>query len=241
MINNYSNFEFNLVSEKEEVYQKIIDIFHDLAMECHVFGSIARGDSDPYSDIDICFTFKDENMQNVLKKRLEYFSKIEEIVHICEAPQNSPVNGKYSCVLFKTQHSIVHVDFYLCPLSTSHTTKEGKKIFGDIDLPIRELELNPKKVLVDKNYRIDFFLTFIFGGIKKLLRDNKEPLQDIFKEYSYLQDRYDIKVEPLIETSHSFETLKTIISNIMQVSNEKQRFALLEISDFLEQVEVNFL
>jgi predicted nucleotidyltransferase len=239
MTKTYSDFESNLVLKREELSQKIIDTFRDLAIECHLFGSTARGDSDSYSDIDIWFTFEDKNIQTVIEKRLEYFSKIGKIVLIQEAPQNSPIGGKYSCVLFKIEDYIIHVDFYFCPLSTSFITKDSKKIFSDIDLPKGEIGLNPQKVLVDKNYRIDFFIAFVFGGIKKLVRNDEKPLNYVLREYSYLRDRYDIKVEPLIETKHSFETLKIIISNIMKVSNEKQRLSLVKISDFLKQVELN--
>lgn len=239
MINSYSDLESKLISEREEIHNKIVDTFRDLAIECHLFGSIARGDSDPYSDIDIWFTFEDNNIQNVVENRLKYFSKIGEIVHTCEAPQNSPIDGKYSCLLFKTQRGIVCVDFYFCPLSTSFVAKDSKKIFGDIDLPKGEIDLNPQKVSIDEDYRIDFFISFIFGGIKKLARKDEKPFDGILREYSYFQERYNIEIKPLGEVEESFKTLRTIISNTMKVSNERQRLTLIKIGDFLEQVELN--
>lgn len=52
--------KYVLVSTREEILKKLGNLFIDSAIEAHVFGSVARGDADFYSDIDIWFTFKDE-------------------------------------------------------------------------------------------------------------------------------------------------------------------------------------
>jgi hypothetical protein len=52
------------------------------------------------------------------------------------------------------------VDLYLCPSVNSFITSESKKLFG-IDLPLNEMGLNPQKVKVDEDYRVDFLICFI--------------------------------------------------------------------------------
>lgn len=220
--------------------QQIQKVFEPIAIEGHVFGSIARGDTDVFSDIDIWLVFKDEDMSEVLEKRFEYYTKVGEIVHIVEPPQNSPVNGVQSAVLYKTKVGLFIVDYSLCPLSTAYITKESKKLFGEIDLPMGEAGFNPQKVTVPESYRIDFFISFIFNGIKKLVRKDGDAFDHVLKEYEYLSSRYGLTVKELDRKDRSFDTLKEIIKNIYDLSTEKQKKALVEIGLFLEMVEKNY-
>lgn len=135
---------------REKILNDTINVFRDKAIEAHMFGSVGRGDSDELSDIDIWFTCKDSDIKDVLAKRMELYSEIGEIVHLCEPPQNAPIDGVHSFVLYKTEVGLLQVDLYLCPQSTSFLTKDSKKIFGEIDLPRRELSLNPNRVLDER-------------------------------------------------------------------------------------------
>ena len=146
----------------------------------------------------------------------------------------------YSFVLYKTKAKLLQqVDFYLCPRSTSFITNESKKLFGNLDLPNGELILNSQKVIVSEFYRIDFFITFIFIAIKKLIRSNPNTLEQLFSEYGYLTKCYDIQTEPLINTENTFEVLEKVISNINKIANKKQKQALSEILDFIKQIRAN--
>lgn len=237
MQNTQSDFEGNLTAERNELLDKLVSVFRDLVLEGHLVGSMARGDSDPHSDIDIWFTLSDTEAESIISTRFDVYSKVGEIVHICEAPQNSPINGKFSGILFRTENGIIHADISLCPQSTSFITKESRTIFGGIDLPDGVLGLNPHKVSVDGDYRIDFMVCMIFGGIKKIVRKEESALKDVLLEYNYLEDRYNIKTGELSDLGHSFNTLREVISNIVKISNERQATALIEILNFLEKVE----
>ena len=215
----------DLIKARDEKLVRIEEIFKDIAIEGHIFGSIARGDADVFSDIDIWLIFKDEDMSNVLEKRFEYYAEAGEVVHVVEPPQNSPLNGVQSAVLYKTKAGLLVVDYSLCPLSTAFITKESKKLFG-VALPIGEAGFNPQKVTVPESYRIDFFTGFIFNGIKKVVRKDIKGFSNILKEYDYLSSRYGINVKKLNNTSATFVTLKEIIKNIYNLSTEKQKNAL---------------
>jgi hypothetical protein len=132
---------------------------------------------------------------------------------------------------------LLQVDIYLCPKSTSFLTKDSRKVFGEIDLPQGELGYNPKKVVVDKAYRIDFVIGFTFTSIKYLVRKKPDALDGLFREYEYLSERYGIKVDPLISKENNFETLRQIITNLKKAANEKQSKALSEIEEFSFKVE----
>lgn len=216
--------------------QKIKKIFEEIAIEGHFFGSMARGTADEFSDVDVWLTFRNEDMTQALENRFEYYAQIGDIVHIVEPPQNSPVGGIQSTVLYKTKVGLFIVDYSLCPLATAFITKEGKKLFG-LDLPLGEAGFNPQKIVVLESYRIDFFISFIFNGIKKLVRKDDAGFDHVLREYEYLSSRYGLEVKELTRADHSFDTLKEIIKNIYELSTDRQKKALIEISAFIKIVE----
>lgn len=232
-----SHFHRHLIRARDQALNDAQKVFQDKAIESHMFGSVARRDSDPYSDLDVWFTVKDEDIEAILAHRLKYYSQIGKIVHVCEAPQNRPINGIHSSVLYKNYAGLLGVDLYICPKSTSFLTKDSKKVFGEIDLPQGELSYNPNKVVVDETYRIDFIIGFTFTAIKYLIRKKPDALDGLFREYDSLGERYEIKVEPLISRENSFETLRQIIANLKKVGNERQNNALSEIVEFSFKVE----
>ncbi len=231
-----SEVEMKLISTREDLLRKLETLFNGKAVEAHMLGSVARQQADAYSDIDIWFTFKDENFDETYKKRFEYYVNLGDIIHSCEAPQNAPINGVHTALLIRSQDGVILVvDIYLCPLSTSFITDEGRKLFGT-KLPVRVMGFNQKKVTVDKNYRIDFFICFIFNTIKKLARHEQVPLEGLLREYEYLHKNYSISVGDLDNKEQDLNTLDRVIENIQKVANEKQKEALVVIRDFTRMV-----
>src|SRR3989344_5291067 len=192
-VNNEKEQELTLA--REAIFKRLETLFKNKAVEAHVFGSVARGDTDAYSDIDIWFTFNDVDYEEVYKNRFEYYAQIGNIVHSCEAPQNAPIDGIHTALLIEVNNNIVVVDIYLCPLSTAYITDDGKKLFG-MDLPKGAIGYNPKKIKVDENYRIDFFIGFIFNSIKKLARKKENPLEVVLYEYQnkFIDSNVAIKI-----------------------------------------------
>ena len=228
--------ETNLISTRENIFEKLKKLFENKAVEAHVFGSVARGDTDAYSDIDIWFTFIDDDFKEIHEKRFEYYQLIGDIVHICEAPQNAPIGGVHTAILVRTNtEGILAIDVSLCPLSSSYITEEGKTLLG-IDLPKGTIGYNPKKVQVDKNYRLDFFICFIFNAIKKIARNEQFPLEGVLREYENLYKNYGIPVEPLERVEQDLRTLENIIENTKKVANEKQKETLIIIHNFAQRV-----
>ncbi len=219
---------------REKILEKIKIVFEGIAIEGHLFGSIAGGTSDIYSDIDIGFTFRNDRVAEILKNRFEYYSQIGDIIHVCEPPQNAPVNGIQSSIIYKTKAGLIVVDYSLSPQSTSFAIDGSKKLFGEITLPIGELGYNPKKVIVSETYRIDFFISTIFVSIKKLLRNNENALGFLFGEYKNLKERYNIPVKELTSIENTIRSLEEVIKNIKKVANEKQQGTLVEIETFIK-------
>jgi predicted nucleotidyltransferase len=216
---------------------KIQYAFEKVALEGHLLGSLARGTADYFSDVDVWFTFADEDFSTVSEKRFEYYEKVGEIVHICEPHQNAPVNGIFSTVLYKTKVGLIVVDYYLCPKSSSFATIESKKLFGDIVLPIGETELNPQQKILSDSYRIDFLICFAMNTIKKLFRKQENALEALYNEYNYLGERYGMVTPPLTNTDTTFLALEQVIKNMRSIANEKQIETLEEILHFAREVQ----
>jgi predicted nucleotidyltransferase len=217
--------------------EKIKKVFEEAgAIEAHLQGSMARGNTDEYSDIDIWLTFKDEEFETIKEKRFEYYAQVGEVLHVTEAPQNAPTGGIFSGVIYKTKVGLLVVDYSLCPLSTSYKTDDYKKLFGDIELPEGEFQYNSEKVSLSETYRLDFFISIINGSIKKHLRNNENALGFLISEYQNLIERYDIPVKPLTSNENSFSTLKEIIENVKKVATEKQIKVLEEIEISIKNI-----
>lgn len=233
---NIKEIEQDLVSARNEILTNLKVVFKDKAIESHVFGSIARGDADAYSDIDIWFTFDDSNYEEIYQNRFEYYSQVGKIIHSCEAPQNAPIGGVHTALLIKTdRNNIVVVDIYLCPLSTAYITEEGKKLFG-VDLPHGTIGYNPNKIKVGENYRVDFFIGFIFSSIKKLVRNEEKPLESVLYEYQNKFIDSNISITPLVSNDQNFTTLEKIIENVHKIANDRQKETLAIIRDFARKI-----
>lgn len=230
-----SEKETNLVLIRERLLKKLEGLFENKAVEVHVFGSVARGDADAYSDIDIWFTFNDSDYEDVYKNRFEYYNQIGNIIHYCEAPQNAPIDGVHTALLVEENGDVVVVDIYLCPLSTAYITDDGKKLFG-LDLPKGTIGYNPNKIKVDENYRIDFFIGFIFNSIKKLARKNDNPLEAVLYEHQNKFIDSNITITPLVSKEQNLDTLESIIENVHEIANDKQKKTLAIIRDFARRI-----
>ncbi len=227
--------EKSLILSRNYLIEKLECLFKNKSVEAHIFGSVARGDADAYSDIDIWFSFNDFDYEDVYKNRFEYYAKIGNIVHLCEAPQNAPIDGVHTAFLVEENDSIVVIDIYLCPISTAYITDDGKKLFG-IDLPKGIIGYNPNKKKVDENYRIDFFIGFIFNSIKKLARKKDNPLEAVLYEYQNKFIDPNIAVAPLVSKEQNLETLELIIENVYKIANDKQKQTLTTIRDFARKI-----
>src|SRR5436190_740380 len=103
---NLREFRELKIKGRETLRQKIVKTFSGLgAIAIHQFGSGIIGYRDEVSDMDIWITFLDDTVGEMINKRDEIYSTISQILIKNEAPQNSPLGGKYSMVIFDTGES----------------------------------------------------------------------------------------------------------------------------------------
>jgi predicted nucleotidyltransferase len=95
-----------------------------------LFGSLARGDADDLSDIDLWVVVSDEHIAEVVAARREYVSQLGEPLLIEEAPQNAPVSGAYLLVLYPGEAGPQQVDWYWQPRSDARVPQKVRVLFN---------------------------------------------------------------------------------------------------------------
>jgi len=115
-------------------------------------GSIARGDDDDYSDVDMYAVVSSENLEAFLNKRIQYLEKYKPLVFWCEEDFVAPqIIGVFEDTL--------HFDLYTVKTDSIPQTDDIKVIFdkdGILD-SYRKVPLN-----VSSNYIIKEISEFAF-------------------------------------------------------------------------------
>lgn len=76
-----------------------------------LYGSIARGDNDELSDIDVRIVVRGAHLNDVLAERYDFVAAIGKPVLVQEAPQNRPPGGAYNMVWYAGTHGPHAVDW----------------------------------------------------------------------------------------------------------------------------------
>ncbi|MDO8608947.1 MAG: hypothetical protein Q7R95_00205, partial [bacterium] len=107
---NLDDYKKNKIKGREILHNKILETFKNLKpVSIHQFGSGINGYRDEFSDLDMWITFEDDVIDGIVNKRDEIYSTIALILIKSENPQNSPLGGKYSLVIFDTEYGLYHV------------------------------------------------------------------------------------------------------------------------------------
>ena len=137
----------------------------------HQFGSFSKGTNDELSDRDLWFTFKDEDLDDIISQQDEIFNEIGRVVIKYEPPQDAPLNGNYSMVIHEIDGDLYHVDYYFSAFSKTNIRPDATCVNGDDSLPRGEWILDSEKPeLNTPTSRIDFIICMSFIGIKYVVR-----------------------------------------------------------------------
>jgi predicted nucleotidyltransferase len=85
-----------------------------------IYGSLARGDGDHLSDIDVRVVVHEREMLRALADRYDFVAELGEPIMVQEAPQNRPPGGAYNMVWYAGAHAPHAVDW---TWSSSETTR----------------------------------------------------------------------------------------------------------------------
>lgn len=125
------------VKEREALLEALSQ---QLAQDSRVYGawlhgSLGRGNSDAWSDIDVWVVVEDGAFENLVRERYEEVSRLGDPVLLVESPQNGPPRGIYLMSGYDGPTGIQLIDWYWQPKSASRLPAEGTVLFMRGDLP----------------------------------------------------------------------------------------------------------
>lgn len=236
-MNNFTNKEFTQKMQNlcKQTIASIIRFSKDQAIEAHVFGSIARGTNDAFSDIDIWITYEDNKIKKIIEERLRFYEKFGQIVLLHEMQNNFPLNGIQTAIIYKIEGELIRVDFYLCPLSSSRIMPNSKILFEHQKVERGEIIYETKRTPRDLSDRITFLISICFNSIKKVVRGDSIFVDFLTSEFN----KYEKEIPELatIPREPTFNMIRKALTVLNIVSNSEQKIAIIEINSFLSKVE----
>ena len=125
-----------VIAERDELLNRAVRQFEaEGATAIYLFGSLARGDGDAFSDIDLWITVPDNTIEQLIDRRFEIFNAISDVLIHHEAPRNRPLGGSYTLVIHRIGDSLMQCDYYLAPESTTVILPEARCVSGSRRLP----------------------------------------------------------------------------------------------------------
>jgi len=235
-----AEFKKEKIMGRDRLFQKIMATFKALdSVAIHQFGSGRYGYQDEFSDFDLWITFPDDRIKQMVKNSEEIFSSVAPIFVKSSAPQNSPIGGSYTLVLYNTDHGLYHVDYYFAPKSGSNVRSDAKYLYGDDSLPRGEWILdrdNSEKWTYEHVFDQMLAMSYILN--KAIVRggwnvDMAKYLRDLYKDYQEITN----KTLPSLPNSDDFEFMKELYKNILPYGNEHQQKAVKKLSEYSKLIE----
>lgn len=228
----------NRLQKRAELLDTITKSFSELQpLAIHQLGSLAKGNADEFSDLDIWITFPDEDLKTIIKNRHETYEKVSPVLMKYEAPENNPVGGKYTLVIYDTPQGLYQVDYYLAPQSKTHILPEAILLWGDDGIErgewIMDISAKPKQSPAEK---IDFLICLSFIGIKKVMRKDKRFLDSLFSNYQQLKNHYSDQLED-IQSPYTLESINTLLDQLLKYSNNHQTSAIEKIKQEIIDIQ----
>jgi predicted nucleotidyltransferase len=94
-----------------------------------LWGSLARGDADEWSDVDFVATVKDESVPDILDELGRTESLYGRSLISLQMPQDGVDGGGVVSVTYLQSGLPLHVDWYICPLSVGVPVRDTKPLF----------------------------------------------------------------------------------------------------------------
>lgn len=230
----------DLVAGRIALLQRILAAFTARGVVAiYQFGSLATTGGDALSDLDIWIVANDADLPGLIQDRDQLYSEISPVLLKHEAPQNSPLSGKYSLVLHQTANALYQVDYYLAPLSTSVILPEAKVLVGADTLPRGTWRLSEEPAAHETlSQTVDFMIAMAFIGVKKTLRHDGDFLEFLFACYDSLRET-DPRLTP-IANDGTLNAIGALLSALTPLANNSQQAALDAIARHLAQVRPLF-
>jgi len=229
-----------LTQTRNQLIENIKNVYKDKYQLGFLTGSLSRENSDNLSDIDVWLITDEEKINDLIEQRFEHYNQIGKIVHFCEPPHHSPLNGMASTVIYEREGILTEVDYYLCSNKVAKFIENAKILFGELQIPEGFPENNTEKRDLPETYRLDFFLMLLFIAVKKTHRNDRKYLDMFSGVYQKLKTEYGYSDLPEVENNYDFETLFKYIAAVENTVTENQKIFLTEIENFIKMIIKEF-
>jgi hypothetical protein len=125
-------------------------------------GSIARGDDDWLSDIDLHVAITDESIEEVVQYRHDFAAGVMPPTLSMDQMRNAPPQGGYLLVHYPGEYGPQHVDWFWQPESLAHLPGNGRLLFDKAGLPVidgkvweKEMHQTEIRPPIDSTDRVD--------------------------------------------------------------------------------------
>ena len=176
--------------ERAELLKRIDQVIRS---DCRVSaawieGSVARGEDDALSDLDIYIVAADNAVNDFVDHRRIHAARPARPILLMDNLANASVGGAYLLALYKGEAGPQHVDWFWQAESTAHRPNDAKILFDRAGLPVMPgaqwrgifhrssgPPLGPKPSLADVlTHKIAFFWAMTFIAAKYIARRNSE-------------------------------------------------------------------
>src|SRR3989344_39580 len=237
---NLEEFKKARVQGREELLSKIVEVFGKFKpVAIHQFGSGATSYKDEFSDLDIWFTFADEEIEAVIKNQNNISQKIAPVLVKHKSKSWSPLGGSATLIIHKTKFGLFQVDYYISKLSNTVIKPKAKLLYGRDVLKRGEWILD-KDAKESHTLRkdISLLLCLIFIGIKGVVRGWRGPEfeNNIKIVHKRLQSSYSKKIRGR-RIKLSFKLIYRLLADSNPLSSKSQKSAIQKIGQYARVVE----
>lgn len=215
------------ITGRSALLARSVEVFQAVgAASIHVFGSLARGNDDPLSDLDLWITIPDDLLATVVLQRDEAFASIAPVLIKHEALENRPLRGSYSLIIHETNTGLYQTDYYLAPRSMSVILPEARLLAGDDTLPRGTWVLDRSETTpTSHTERVDFLTCMGFIGVKMALRGNEDFLRFLIGSYNAFREQNQLELPPIPDGA-PLEQVQAVLTGLVNVADTGQRKAI---------------
>lgn len=126
-----------LLAQQQFYLQRAVALLEgdDRVLAAWLYGSLGRGTSDEWSDIDLWVVVADSHIAEIRAARRDYAAQLGEPLLIVDAPQNSPPGGAFLSVLYKGEIASQHVDWTWQAASDASIPPDAKVLLNRGAIP----------------------------------------------------------------------------------------------------------
>jgi hypothetical protein len=153
-------------------------------------GSIAREEDDWQSDIDLFIVTTDESIEDVVRNRHDFATRVAQPTLSMDQMRNAPPRGGYLLVHYAGESGPQHVDWFWQPGSLASITDDGLLLFDNVGLPTidgkvweQQMHQTGSRPAIDStdetdllNHQIEFFWAMSLIVAKYIVRGDDETV-----------------------------------------------------------------